>query len=130
AAGDPNLGVHDDGRVEADHVDDLAVRPVAGSADDVVPPGVLEVALELHAQRAVIPEAIDAAVDFRRLPDEAAPPAQGDDVVHGLAGVGDTRRFGGHAHIPVPRKRTANVTTTGPPQPPAAPAGGVMASAC
>src|SRR5262249_52504189 len=34
------------------------------------------------AERSVIPEAVDAAVDFTRLKDEPAPPTQGDQFVH------------------------------------------------
>ena len=41
-------------------------RPTMSSRlrHDVLPPGVLDVALQFHAQRAVVPEAVDAAVDL------------------------------------------------------------------
>src|SRR6185503_17280068 len=59
----PHLGVHRDGRVEADHV----VAPV----DVVAPPEVLDVPLQLDAEGAVIPRRAEAAVDLARLEDEA-----------------------------------------------------------
>src|SRR5690606_15649188 len=61
---------------------------------DVGPPRILEVTFQLHAQGAVVPEAVDAAVDFGGLPDEAAAAAEGDDVVHvfdSSIGVGHKR---------------------------------------
>ena len=60
----PHLGVHDDGAVEAHNVDGLAVRSDQFALHNVLPPCVLEVALQFRAERSVIPEAIDAAVDF------------------------------------------------------------------
>ena len=78
AGGLPDARVHDDRGVEADDV----LTAVDGEA----PPGVADVALELGAHRAVVPEAVDAAVDFGAGEDEAAALAQRDDgfeVVHG-----------------------------------------------
>ena len=66
----PDLRVHDDRAVEADHADLLAVRARRRVADHVLPPGVLDVPLQLDAERAVVPEAVDAAVDFAGLEDE------------------------------------------------------------
>jgi len=60
----------------------LAVRARRGVADHVLPPGVLDVFLEFDAERAVVPEAVDAAVDLARLEDEPAPTAQGDELFH------------------------------------------------
>ena len=64
AAGDPDFGVHDDGGVEGDHFEELAVGAEAGAADDVLVPGVFEVSFEFDAEGAVVPEAVDSAVDF------------------------------------------------------------------
>ena len=62
----------------------LATLGVAlGDEDDhVAPPGFLDVAFELDAERAVIPEAVQSAIDFARRKDEAAPFAQGDEFFH------------------------------------------------
>jgi hypothetical protein len=73
----PHLGVHDDTAIQADH---RIRRHSAGrrcsvvvSDDHVTPPGILDISLQLHAQRAIIPEAADAAVDLARLKNEAPP---------------------------------------------------------
>src|ERR1041384_8198662 len=66
--------MHDDRRFEADDV--------VAEADHGAPPGVLDVALEFGAERAIIPKAIDAAVDLRRREDEPAPFAQRHDLFH------------------------------------------------
>ncbi len=87
----PDLGVHDDGAVQADDVVALA--------DDVVPPGVLDVALQLHAQRAVVPKAVDAAVDLGRRKDETPPLAQRHQLVHQVVGI--IHGHFGNAFIPV-----------------------------
>jgi hypothetical protein len=70
----PGPRVRDDRRVEA--------FDVVALAHDLLPPERLQVVLELDAERAVVPEAVDAAVDLARLPDEAATRAERDDVVH------------------------------------------------
>ncbi len=82
SGGDPDLGVHDDGAIEADHIEGLAVEAGGWAADDILPPGVLEVAFEFDAEGAVVPESVDAAVDFGGLPDEAAAAAEGDEFFH------------------------------------------------
>ena len=64
AGGFPYFRVHDDRAVEADHV-------FAG-LDNGFPPALFDVALQLDAERAVVPEAVDAAVDFRGLENKAA----------------------------------------------------------
>ena len=68
AGGLPDGGVHDDGGVEAFHV--LAV------AHHEAPPTLLDVALQFAPQRTVVPEAGEAAIDFRTLENEPAPLAQ------------------------------------------------------
>ena len=52
------------------------------AGDHVAPPGFLDVPLQLDAQRAVVPEAVEAAVDFARLKEKAAPFAQRDQFFH------------------------------------------------
>src|SRR5665213_2099442 len=73
-AGFPDLRRHDDGRFEAGDV-------VALAGHDV-PPEFLDVALEFRAERAVIPKAVDAAINLGRLKNEAAPLAQRHDFFH------------------------------------------------
>ncbi len=82
AAGDPDFRVGDDGRIKADDIEQLAVGAEAGAADDVLIPCVFEVAFEFNAEGAVVPEAVDAAVDFGGGEDEAFAFAEGDDFFH------------------------------------------------
>ena len=70
----PDGRVHDDRRFEADHV--------IAHARHARPPQLLHVALQLRAERAVIPKALDAAVDFRGLKNEPAPLAQRRELLH------------------------------------------------
>src|SRR5207302_978292 len=44
----------------------------------------LDVAFQFRSQRAVIPETVDPAVDFRGLENKAAPLAEGDNLFHQL----------------------------------------------
>ena len=74
ARGFPDLRVHDDRAVEPDHV--------VAHLDVVAPPGVLDVPLQLDAQRAVVPEAVDPAVDLARGEDEPPALAERDQLVH------------------------------------------------
>src|SRR5262249_14637682 len=73
----PYHRVQKDRRVEPDDV--LAL------VDHRPPPGVLDVALEQHAHRPVVPRAVDATVKLRRLKDEAAPLGQRHDLFHQAA---------------------------------------------
>ena len=50
--------------------------------DVVAPPGVLDVPLQLDAERAVVPEAVEAAVDLARREDEPPALAERDQLVH------------------------------------------------
>ena len=70
----PDSRMTDDRAVDADDV--------SAASDDVVPPRVFDVALQLGAGGAVVPEPVDTAVDFAGLEDEAAPFAERDDFVH------------------------------------------------
>jgi len=82
----PHLGMHDDRRVEPDHL----VRRrrarrsarIVMAAHHVAPPRLFDVSLQLDAQGAVVPEAADPAVDLARLKDEPAPFAQRNDLFH------------------------------------------------
>ncbi len=98
AGGDPDLGVHEDARVEADDVVALL--------DHRPPPGALDVVLELDAQRPVVPDGVDATVDLGRGEDEAAALGERDDGLEAgdggrdvirieIAGVGGTDGRGG-----------------------------------
>src|SRR6185436_9335432 len=68
--------------VEADDLELVAVGSGRGVPHHGFPPEVAQVVLELDAEWAVIPEAVDAAVDFRGLEDEAAALAEGDQLLH------------------------------------------------
>ena len=81
----PDLRVHDDRRVDADHV--------LAAVDHEAPPLVHQVALELDAHRAVVVGRAQAAIDLRALEHEAPALAQGHDLLHQL---GLTGLFGGH----------------------------------
>ena len=65
-----------DRTIESDHV--------VAFAHHHAPPVILEVALQLDAERTVIPDAIEPAVDLAGLENEAAPFAQADDLLHPL----------------------------------------------
>ena len=78
----PDLGMHDDGRLDADDV--------VAAANHVVPPAVADVLLQLGAERAVVEETVQPAVDLRRLEDETAALRERDDVVHGDGGAVDS----------------------------------------
>jgi hypothetical protein len=82
----PDLRVHDDRAVEAGHLVGARRARHRGelvvAGHHVVPPGVLEVALQGHAERAVVPEAVQAPVDLARLEDESAPLGERHDLVH------------------------------------------------
>ena len=75
-------------RFEADHFE-LARSSRRDSrvvvvGDHVVPPRLPDVAFQLDAQRAVIPEAVQTAVDLAGLKDESAPFAERNDLIHRL----------------------------------------------
>jgi len=84
----PHLRVHDNARIETDHgvtAGSVVRRPgVVVRSDHIVPPGVLQISLHLHAKRTVVPEPADSAVDLTRLKYEPAPLAQGNDLLHGV----------------------------------------------
>ena len=77
-AGLPDGGVHDDRGVEADDV--------IAQLRHAAPPEIFDVPLELGAQRTVIPETVDAPVDFGGLENEPPAFAEGDDFLHQFVG--------------------------------------------
>ena len=79
AAGHPRLGVHEDGGVLS-HVVGVLLH-------ELLPPCLLDVVLQLHAQGAVVPGVGKAAVDLGACEDDAAVFAQRHDLIHGLFGV-------------------------------------------
>ena len=79
AAGHPGLGVHEDGGVLT-HVVGVLLH-------ELLPPGLFDVVLQLHAKGAVVPRVGQAAVDLRACEDDAAVFAQRHDLIHGLFGV-------------------------------------------
>ena len=74
--GHPHLGVHQNGGIQT-HV-------VGVFLDELLPPGLLHVVLQLHTQGAVVPGVGQAAVDFAAGEDEPAALTQGHDFFHGL----------------------------------------------
>ena len=82
----PHLRVHHDRRFEADHV--VARRRTGERRNLVVrgnhvgPPRLPHVAFQLDTERPVVPEAVQPAVDFRRLKDKPAPLGESHDLVH------------------------------------------------
>ena len=78
-AGHPGLGVHEDGGVQT-HV-------IGVLLNEFLPPGVLDILLQLRTKRAVVPGVGKAAVDLAAGEHEAPVFAQGNDFVHGLFSV-------------------------------------------
>ena len=74
AGGDPSLGVHDDGGVKTDIV--------GAFLNKLLQPGLLDIVLELHAERAVVPAVCKSAVDLASCVNIATVFAQGNDLVH------------------------------------------------
>ena len=83
---DPDLRVHEDAGVEPDDV--LALL------DHRPPPRPLDVVLQLDAERAVVPDRVDPAVDLARREHEAAPLRERDDRVEAGDGWRDIGRVG------------------------------------
>ena len=76
ARGLPNAGVQKNRAVETEHV--LAAR------NKLLPPEVLDVALQFHAIRTVVPSVGEAVVNFGAGENETAALAEGDDVLEGI----------------------------------------------
>ncbi len=82
----PDFRVHQQRAVETDHAERARragrLRRLVVMRDHVVPPRLLEVALELDTERAVIPGAVQAAVDFTRREDESPSLAERHYLFH------------------------------------------------
>ena len=85
----PHLGRHEDRGVEADDV--------VAQLDHRAPPGVPDVALQLDAERAVVPGRAEPAVDLARLEHEAPALGEGRDGLHQV----------GHGEAPLSRPLAA-----------------------
>jgi hypothetical protein len=72
----PNAGVQENRTVETEHI--LAAR------NKLLPPEVLDVALEFHAIRTVVPSVGEAVINFGAGENETAALAEGDDVLEGI----------------------------------------------
>ena len=70
----PDPGMHEDRTVDSHHV--------LPALHDVAPPSVLDVALELDAERTVVPAARQPAVDLARLRREPTPFGEVHDLFH------------------------------------------------
>ena len=79
AGGHPDLGVHQNGGVQPYVVGVLL--------DEFLPPGLLNVVFQLHAQRTVVPGVGQSAVDLAAGEDETPTLAQGHNFFHGLFAV-------------------------------------------
>ena len=98
AGGDPGLGVHEDGGVQA-HV-------VGALLDKLLQPRLFYIVFELHAQRAVVPGIGQTAVDLAAGIDKAPALAEIDDHLHGLFAV-----FHFHTLLICVAVRWVNITT-------------------
>ena len=76
AGGDPHLGIHQDGGIQA-HI-------VGAFLDEFLPPGALDVIFQLHAQGAVIPGIGQSAIYVGAGENKAPSLAQSDDFFHGF----------------------------------------------
>src|SRR5688572_7303210 len=78
----PRLRMLDDRTIQTHDVNGVPVRTERRRFDHVPPPPVADVVLQEDAERPVVPEAADAAVNFARGVDESAAFAEGDDLFH------------------------------------------------
>ena len=74
AAGLPDFGMHDERGLQTDDI--LAQQ------SHRAPPEILDVALQFGPERAVIPEAVEAAVNLGGLKNQALSFAEGNDFLH------------------------------------------------
>jgi hypothetical protein len=82
----PDLRVHDDRRVEADHfVSRRCARrlhELVVARDHIAPPGFFDIPLQLDAERAVVPKPVEPAVNLARLKQKPPAATKGDEFVH------------------------------------------------
>src|SRR5208337_838374 len=74
ARGFPDSRIHDDRAIEP--------NDVVAHLDVVAPPGLFDIPLQFDAERTVVPEAVDSAIDLARGEDEPSTLAQRDQLVH------------------------------------------------
>jgi hypothetical protein len=72
----PNAGVQKNRAIETKHI--------MAAGDELLPPKILNVALEFHAIRTVVPSVGEAIVNFGARENESAALAEGDDVLEGI----------------------------------------------
>ena len=77
--------------------------PMGGLRTMSLPPGIAQVVLQLDAQGAVVPEAVEPAVDLGGGEDEAAPLAQRGKFVHGYGLLAHRSRILRNPRAPVKR---------------------------
>ena len=76
----PCLRIHDDGSVQS-HI-------IRGFLHELLPPGTLDVVLQLYTQRAVVPGVCQTAVNFRTRVYKAAGLTEVYDFIHALLFIG------------------------------------------
>ena len=96
AAGDPDFRVRHQGGIEPDHVVALL--------DHRLPPGVADIPLQFHTERAVVVRIGEAAVHLGSGKDKPPPLGKGDDRIevgsrHGLRVMGMGQRVEGRATL-------------------------------
>ena len=108
----PDLRVHDDRTVETGHLEGSRRAgqhvEVVVSGDHIAPPGFLHVPLQLDAQRAVVPKAVQPAVDLARLKQKPTPLTQRYQLVHvhgGDSSSNETRIVSSHTAKVYPAAR-------------------------
>ena len=94
----PDARVHDDRRLDADHLERprraLRLHALVMRSDHVAPPRLLDVALQLDAKRAVIPQPVESAVNLRGLENKPTPPAERHDFFHPIVYMGPGHKKG------------------------------------
>ena len=82
----PHARVHDDRRLDAGHLEGsrraFRLHALVVHGDHITPPRLLDVALELDAERAVVPQPVESTVNLRGLENEPASPAERHDFFH------------------------------------------------
>src|SRR5262249_49875852 len=78
----PHPRILDDRAIQPDHLNLLPFRSWRRITHHILPPRILDVLFQFDAQWPVVPEPVNAAVDFARLKDEATTLAQCDEFVH------------------------------------------------
>jgi hypothetical protein len=72
----PNAGIQKNRAIETEHI--------VTAGHELLPPEILDVALEFHAIRTVVPSIGEAIINFGTRENESAALAEGDDVLEGI----------------------------------------------